>query len=86
MILWMHLANERRRYIVTSSHISWAHTQMIPEVINDNKRTTIMLLEQPSCCWLPESTIRLKGSLSGGGPPQIVQKIPTNLEVWIFVH
>ena len=30
LILWMHLANERQRYNVTSSLIGWAHSKMIP--------------------------------------------------------
>ena len=30
IILCMHPANERRRYIVTSSLIGWAHTQHYP--------------------------------------------------------
>ena len=29
----MHPANERRRYIVTSSHVGWAHTHMIPDLL-----------------------------------------------------
>ena len=33
IILWMRPANERRRYIVTSSLISWAHTQNGPCII-----------------------------------------------------
>ena len=30
IVLWMHPANERRRYIVTSSLICWVHTQNYP--------------------------------------------------------
>ena len=33
IILCMHPANERRRYIVMSSLIGWAHAQMIPACI-----------------------------------------------------
>ena len=34
VILWMHPANERRRYIVTSSLTDRAHSQIDPRVIN----------------------------------------------------
>ena len=40
IILWMHPSKERQRYIVTSSHIGWVHTQNDPSLHSHNS------------CWL----------------------------------
>ena len=82
IILWMHPANKRWRYIVTSSLIGWAHTQNDPDtgifIIGEH---LIDLLTKPLYIYRKISNIRCTKSQNlNDSHPVLKLSLPNPLE------